>query len=130
MSRRSPFVIELSDEDRGRLEALTRKVIKWRKRFFEAGIASLADRKRSGRRRRFSPSAVVLDSEGSEVLAEFEMKLACKGRDPSLLQDFPFDLAARHVTARWDAASGGLIGNWLQSVRQRAAKRLYIDSGA
>jgi homoserine O-succinyltransferase len=72
----------------------------------------------------------LLDSEGSEVLAEFEMKLACKGRDPSLMQDFPFDLAARHVTARWDAASGGLVGNWLQSVCQRADKRLYIDSGA
>ena len=92
LSRRSPFVIELSDEDRGRLEALTRKgtaearmverarivlaaaagvnncdtaddlgialntVVKWRKRFFEEGIAGLADRKRSGRPRRFSPS--------------------------------------------------------------------------
>jgi FixJ family two-component response regulator len=92
LSRRSPFVIELSDEDRGRLEALTRKgtaeartverarivlaaaagrnnadiaedlaialntVIKWRKRFFEEGMAGLADRKRSGRPRRFSPS--------------------------------------------------------------------------
>jgi len=92
LSRRSPFVIELSDEDRARLEALTRKgtaqarmverarivlaaaagvnnadiaddlgialntVIKWRKRFFEEGIAGLVDRKRSGRPRRFSPS--------------------------------------------------------------------------
>ena len=72
----------------------------------------------------------LLDSEGVEVLTEFEMKLACKGRDPALMQDFPFDFAARHVTARWDAASGVLIGNWLQSVRQRADERLYIDSGA
>ena len=92
MSRRSPFVIELSDEDRDVLEALVRRrtaehrmvlrarivlaaadgeenvsiaerlevalntVIKWRKRFFEEGMDGLADRKRSGRPRTFSPS--------------------------------------------------------------------------
>jgi Winged helix-turn helix len=92
MSRRSPFVIELSDDDRGQLEALVRRrtaehrmvlraqivlaaadgeqnasiaerlgvalntVIKWRKRFFDEGIDGLADRKRSGRPRTFSPS--------------------------------------------------------------------------
>lgn len=92
MSRQSPFVILLSDEDRDRLEALVRRrtveqrmavrarivlgaadgeenasiaerlevalntVIKWRKRFFEEGFEGLADRKRSGRPRSFSPS--------------------------------------------------------------------------
>jgi Winged helix-turn helix len=92
MSRRSPFVIELSAEDRGPLEALVRRrtakhrmvlraqivlaaadgdqnvsiaerlgvslnmVIKWRRRFFEEGVDGLADRKRSGRPRTFSPS--------------------------------------------------------------------------
>ena len=92
MGRHSPFVIELSDEDRGELEAIVRRstaeqrmvvrarvvlaaadgeenaaiaarlemalntVIKWRKRFFEEGIVGLADRKRSGRPRTFSPS--------------------------------------------------------------------------
>lgn len=92
MSRRSPFKILLSDEDRSRLVSLTRRgtaehrmvvrarivlaaaegeenssiaarlgvalhtVIKWRKRFFEEGIDGLADRKRSGRPRSFSPS--------------------------------------------------------------------------
>jgi hypothetical protein len=92
MSRRSPFVIVLSDEDRYRLVSLTRKqtaerrmvvracivlaaadgeenasiaerldvalntVIKWRKRFFEEGMAGLTDRRRSGRPRTFPPS--------------------------------------------------------------------------
>ena len=92
MSRQSPFVIELSDEDRDLLEAMVRRrtaerrmvlrarivlaaadgeenvsiaerlevalntVIKWRKRFFEEGMDGLADRKRSGRPRTFSPS--------------------------------------------------------------------------
>ena len=92
MSRQSPFVIVLSDEDRDRLEAVVRRrtapqrmvlrarivlaaadgmenatiaewlevavntVIKWRKRFFEEGLAGLADRRRSGRPRSFSPS--------------------------------------------------------------------------
>jgi transposase-like protein len=31
-------------------------VLKWRKRFFEEGLEGLADRKRSGRPRSFSPS--------------------------------------------------------------------------
>jgi len=92
MSRQSPFVIVLNDEDRERLELLVRRrtaeqrmvvrarivlaaadgeenagisewleialntVIKWRKRFFDEGIDGLADRKRSGRPRSFSPS--------------------------------------------------------------------------
>jgi transposase len=92
MSRQSPFVIVLSDEDRDRLEAVVRRgtaqqrmvlrarivlaaadgmenatiaawlevavntVIKWRKRFFEEGLAGLSDRRRSGRPRSFSPS--------------------------------------------------------------------------
>ena len=92
MSRRSPFVIDLSSEDRQQLEALARRrtaeqrmvlrsrivlaaagggenasiaerlgvalntVIKWRKRFFEEGVAGLTDRARSGRPRTFPPS--------------------------------------------------------------------------
>ena len=92
MARHSPFVIELSDDDRRVLQTIVRKrtaghrvvlrarivlaaaegeenlsiadrlevapntVIKWRKRFFEEGIDGLADRKRSGRPRTFSPS--------------------------------------------------------------------------
>lgn len=92
VSRRSPFVVELSGGDRDELEAVLRRgtaeqrmvlrarivlaaadgeenatiaddlgvalntVIKWRKRFFEEGLAGLKDRKRSGRPRAFSPS--------------------------------------------------------------------------
>jgi homoserine O-succinyltransferase len=72
----------------------------------------------------------LLDTDGTEVLAEYERKLVLRGRDLSLMQDFPFDFAARHVTARWDTASGALVGNWLQAVRQRSDERLYSDSGA
>lgn len=39
-----------------RLEVALNTVIKWRKRFFEEGVAGLADRKRSGRPRTFPPS--------------------------------------------------------------------------
>src|ERR1700674_1052658 len=38
-----------------RLEVALNTVIKWRKRFFEEGLAGLADRKRSGRPRTFPP---------------------------------------------------------------------------
>lgn len=38
------------------LEIALNTVIKWRKRFFEEGMTGLADRKRSGRPRTFSPS--------------------------------------------------------------------------
>ncbi len=40
----------------GRLGVALNAVIKWRKRFFEEGVDGLADRKRPGRRRSFSPS--------------------------------------------------------------------------
>ena len=92
MSRHSPFVIELRDDERRVLEARARKrtaehrdvlrarivlaaangeqnatiasrlgialntVIKWRKRFFEEGMAGLEDRQRPGRPRAFPPS--------------------------------------------------------------------------
>ena len=39
-----------------RLGVALNTVIKWRKRFFEEGIAGLTERKRSGRPRTFSPS--------------------------------------------------------------------------
>jgi DNA-directed RNA polymerase specialized sigma24 family protein len=39
-----------------RLGVALNTVIKWRKRFFEEGMAGLTDRKRSGRPRTFSPS--------------------------------------------------------------------------
>ena len=39
-----------------RLGVATNTVLKWRKRFFEEGIDGLADRKRPGRPRSFSPS--------------------------------------------------------------------------
>jgi transposase len=39
-----------------RFEIAPNTVLKWRKRFFEEGMKGLADRKRSGRPRGFSPS--------------------------------------------------------------------------
>lgn len=90
MSRQSPFVINLAEADRQRLESLVCRqtaeqrmvtrawivleaadgednvriaehlgvalntVIKWRKRFHEEGVDGLAERKRSGRPRRFT----------------------------------------------------------------------------
>ncbi len=39
-----------------RLRVALNTVIKWRKRFFEEGMAGLTDRRRSGRPRTFSPS--------------------------------------------------------------------------
>jgi transposase len=95
MTRRSPYVIELTVDDRAVLEARTRaytapyhvvvraKIVLlaadgvenvaiadrlevsvatvglWRKRFFQQGLAGLAERKRPGRPRRFSPSGLV-----------------------------------------------------------------------
>jgi transposase len=95
MSRRSPFVIMLSDDDRAALERRARAycaphgqvvrakivlmaagglantaiaqrldvhvdvVSRWRRRFAEEGLAGLADRKRSGRPRRFAPGVIA-----------------------------------------------------------------------
>ena len=72
----------------------------------------------------------LLDGEGAEALGELERELTGKVRDPALLQGPPFEIAAQHVNATWDNASRALIGNWLQSVRQRADKPLYSDTAA
>ncbi len=91
MPRKSPYVIELTPDEKTRLESIARKytssyysvvrakvvllaaqsidnkeigerlelprqvVSKWRKRFFEEGLAGLEDRPRRGRRPVFSP---------------------------------------------------------------------------
>lgn len=127
MSRRSPFVIVLGDDDRRCLEVLARKqtaerravlrarivlaaaggaenasiagrlgvalntVIKWRKRFFEEGMDGLADRKRPGRARVFSPSgghrgegpgvSVAGDERRAAVTLE-RQGAGCRGREP------------------------------------------------
>ena len=92
MSRRSPFMVELSHAERAALESTSRRysapyrdvvrarivllaesqenteiarrldtpvqiVSKWRKRFFEEGLAGLAERSRTGRRPGFPPRA-------------------------------------------------------------------------
>jgi hypothetical protein len=56
----------------------------------------------------------LLDLEEAEVVAGSEVKLAFNGRDLSLMEDFFFGFAARHVTAGWDMASGALVEKWLQ----------------
>ncbi|MDQ2839174.1 MAG: helix-turn-helix domain-containing protein [Actinomycetota bacterium] len=63
-----------------RLGVATNTVLKWRKRFFEEGIDGLADRKRPGRPRSFSPSGgdrgegaglpAACDERGSPVALE------------------------------------------------------------
>ncbi len=61
MVTRAWIVLEAADgEDNAmiaeHLGVALNTVIKWRKRFFEEGVKGLAERKRSGRPRRFSPS--------------------------------------------------------------------------
>jgi hypothetical protein len=58
---RARIVLGAADGDENatiaeRLGVALNTVIKWRKRFFEEGMDGLADRKRSGRPRSFSPS--------------------------------------------------------------------------
>ena len=75
MPRRSPYRIELTDEQRSALESLARSytlpywqviraqmvlrevVSQWRKRFFEQGMAGLEDRPRRGRPPTFPPTS-------------------------------------------------------------------------
>lgn len=72
----------------------------------------------------------LLDDEGAEALAAFERELTAKERDPALLQGPPFEVATQHVSAAWDVASRALVGNWLQSARQRSDTPLYSPSAA
>lgn len=61
MVLRAQIVLAAADGEQNarigaRLGVALNTVIKWRKRFFEEGMAGLVDRKRSGRPRTFSPS--------------------------------------------------------------------------
>lgn len=113
MTRRSPFVIELSSRDRAvlkqraraytaphhqvvrakivllaadglentviaeRLDVGVQLVSKWRKRFFEQGVAGLKDRPRTGRPRAFPPVTVVqVKALACELPAETEVPLS------------------------------------------------------
>jgi len=142
MSRRSPFVIRLSDADRVVLEQRARcytaahaqvirarivllaadgwtnveiagqlgvhvdVVARWRKRFWQEGIAGLADRPRSGRPRTFP----------AEVVAEVKA-MAC---EPPATRDLPWsrwsssELAAQAVTERIvSSVSASTVRRWL-----------------
>ena len=66
-----------------------------------------------------------LDNEGLALLREFQVFATCQRPDPALMGTFPFELAANHVTARWQRASRALFKNWLRSVRHVAHERSY-----
>lgn len=144
MSRRSPFVVTLSEADRavleqrsraytapyaevlrarivllaaggedntaiaGRLDVHVSVVGRWRKRFCEAGLAGLDDRRRSGRPRSF----------GAPVVAEVKA-MAC---EPPARRDVPLsrwssaELAAQAVTEGLVAAvSASTVRRWLHA---------------
>jgi len=60
-----------------------------------------------------------LAPEGVEAIEQFERHVRARPRDPALMEDFPYDLAALHIDARWESAAQLFIGNWLESVRKR-----------
>ena len=72
-----------------------------------------------------------LGPEGMDALARFQKDRGMAPTGPrSLWTRFPFDVAARDIRADWDQPARALMGNWLQSVRQRAGLRSYIEMGA
>jgi transposase len=142
MSRRSPFVIELSEADRSALSRVARcytaphgqvvraKIVllaaeggsnvaiadelgvdvgvvsRWRKRFWEEGIAGLADRPRSGRPRVF----------GADVVAGVKA-IACEppaAREVPLSRWSSAELAAQAITEGLVASvSASTVRRWL-----------------
>jgi transposase len=144
MSRRSPYVIELSDAERAVLEERARAytapfavvirakivllaadgaentaiaerldvhvsvVSRWRKRFAEAGLDGLADRRRSGRPRSFSAPVVA------EVKA-----MACEppeARDVPLSRWSSTERAAQAVAEGLvDSVSASTVRRWLHA---------------
>jgi len=69
-----------------------------------------------------------LDSEALEALERFELRLSGLPRDPSLMEDFPFDFAAERVSVDWHLPARTLMGNWLRSARERATGRAALTS--
>lgn len=74
--------------------------------------------------------AGYLAPEGEQALEVFAAELDGRMRDPVFMDDFPFETASHLVAADWQAPARALMGNWLALVRQRAAVRLYSETGA
>jgi homoserine O-succinyltransferase/O-acetyltransferase len=61
-----------------------------------------------------------LGADGVAALAEFQAEVSATRRPgPSLMESFPYDVAARDVVTGWDGAAQLLMANWLRSVRRR-----------
>lgn len=71
-----------------------------------------------------------LDAEGMDALSRFQAEVSWRRRDPAFMGHFPFELAAQHVRADWEQPARALMGNWLQSVRQRVGLPTYSQAGA
>jgi homoserine O-succinyltransferase/O-acetyltransferase len=71
-----------------------------------------------------------LDKEGLALLRDFEGAATCERPDPSLMDSFPFERAAAHVTARWHQPAAAMFKNWLRSARHVAHERSYGKKGA
>lgn len=70
------------------------------------------------------------EDDGLQALLEFQGKVSQQGREPTLMDGFPYDVAAQAVKTDWERPSRVLMANWLASVRQRAGLGAYSESGA
>jgi len=64
-----------------------------------------------------------LDADGVAVLVNFEDRVHAGPRDPAMMEEFPYEVAARHVCADWGSSSSVLMGNWLRSLHRRIWRR-------
>lgn len=66
-----------------------------------------------------------LGPDGVAALEQYQSEVFGR-RDPALLEDLPFDLAASQVSAAWDGPAKVLMGNWLTSVHAAVAARGHV----
>lgn len=59
-----------------------------------------------------------LDATGAEILGEFVVSRADRGRRPPP-EDFPFEAVAGHIAASWTETSARLFANWVADAARR-----------
>lgn len=61
--------------------------------------------------------AGYLPAEAESWFEAFRRRVRVVGRDPALMDAFPFDAAAGRLTAPWNATGRALLANWLGAIR-------------
>lgn len=64
-----------------------------------------------------------MDDDSHQLLESFEARALSGGRDPELMNDFPFDPVAERLVNTWQSSGARLYANWLSMIQGRRQSR-------